>query len=515
MANQPPSSYVVVRLVPDSPIDGTTFATYLDNLALQVQDAYTNDIISDVAYASPLAVFGWPPGSTNYLSVASAEVAESTAYVSSGDYGKTLSFESTDGISVGSYIYSADQTTIPLSGNTVVKVSPGSVTLSGTLPNFVSAGTVVSFIGQPPGDGTVVTTPGPSFTLTPSSPVTGPDGPLVVLHFTTTAGVMAGMGVSGPSIPDGTIVTAVTPTTVTISQAISGSPASVTSATFTLEPPFVTFTCQPSASAPHSDLGTLNFPSGQTAGIAVGTILSPVTNLVAPGTTVTGATATTLDIQPALLEPLTGHETLTLNFMLSSGIAQHTETHQLVGWNFFGGTSISTPSFPAAVATAIIPLTEANLPDYLDIKISATRGTEVIPATSTYYNVKVIHGRPVPVACVAVPADPRDPIPACTWSSRPRPCPARFRWRYRRTARPRPLTIFCQAMHTALANDPITGVATVADLINSECQLHADRLRHRVELPERPSAAARSLESLYTNPPNSGGGGSVNGSQQQ
>jgi len=87
-SNQPP--YVVVRLVPDSPIDGATFATYLDNLALQVQDAYTGAVISDVAYASPLAVFGWPPGSTNYLSTTSAEVSEPPTYQGSGDYRKTL-----------------------------------------------------------------------------------------------------------------------------------------------------------------------------------------------------------------------------------------------------------------------------------------------------------------------------------------------------------------------------------------------------------------------------------------
>jgi len=321
VADQP--SYLVIRLIPDSPIDGTTFATYLDNLALQVQDANTGTNISDLAYASPLAVFGWPPGSANYLSVASAEVAGSTTYQGPGNYGKTLSFESTDGISVGSYIYSADQTTIPLSGMTVVKVSPGSVILNKALPNYVSAGTVVSFIGQP-GDGAVATAPGPSFTLTPSSPVTGPDGPLVVLHFTATAGVMAGMGVSGPSIPGGTIVTAVTPTTVTISQAISGTPASVTSATFTLEPPFVTFTCQPSSGSPAGHPTTLTFPAGQTNGIAVGATLSPVPNLVAPGTTVTGATGTQLKLSTPLLGPVTGQQ-LTLNFMLSSGIAQHNE----------------------------------------------------------------------------------------------------------------------------------------------------------------------------------------------
>jgi hypothetical protein len=36
MANQP---YILVRLVPESPIDGPTFSTYLDNLAFQVREA--------------------------------------------------------------------------------------------------------------------------------------------------------------------------------------------------------------------------------------------------------------------------------------------------------------------------------------------------------------------------------------------------------------------------------------------------------------------------------------------
>jgi hypothetical protein len=46
-------SYIVIRLIPESPVDGATFATYLDGLRLQVFDAYTGDPLSDFAYSSP------------------------------------------------------------------------------------------------------------------------------------------------------------------------------------------------------------------------------------------------------------------------------------------------------------------------------------------------------------------------------------------------------------------------------------------------------------------------------
>jgi len=52
MANQP---YLVVRLVPEAPIDGATFTTYLDGLQLQVFDAYLGTPLSDLVYSSPLA----------------------------------------------------------------------------------------------------------------------------------------------------------------------------------------------------------------------------------------------------------------------------------------------------------------------------------------------------------------------------------------------------------------------------------------------------------------------------
>ena len=59
MASQP---YLVVRLVPEAPIDGATFITYLDGLQLQVFDAFTGTPLSDIVYSSPLSFFQWPLG---------------------------------------------------------------------------------------------------------------------------------------------------------------------------------------------------------------------------------------------------------------------------------------------------------------------------------------------------------------------------------------------------------------------------------------------------------------------
>ena len=54
--------YVVVRLVPESPVSGAAFSTYLNSLTLQLLDAHNDDEpISQVAYASPLTALEFPP----------------------------------------------------------------------------------------------------------------------------------------------------------------------------------------------------------------------------------------------------------------------------------------------------------------------------------------------------------------------------------------------------------------------------------------------------------------------
>ena len=214
MATQP---YVVIRLVPDSPVDGATFATYLDGLQLQLIDAYTSAPLSDYAYSSPLVFSENPPGSGTYGAVVSVLTSVSTAFAGSGNYGNKLTLEATGGgISVGSFIFTTDpNVTIPTL--TVVDVTGDvtgqTVTLSGTLTNYVPAGTVVSFAPPTATIGNIVTSSSasaPSFTVNTNGPATDLNGktptsgdPATVLPIPSTSGVLVGMGVSGTGIEPG------------------------------------------------------------------------------------------------------------------------------------------------------------------------------------------------------------------------------------------------------------------------------------------------------------------------
>ena len=122
MATQP---YIVIRLVPESPVDGGTFGTYLNGLQLQVLDANTGDALSDFAYSSPLILFGWP-GLPGLYSVVSEPTSASTQFAS-GNYGKKLTFNSTDGISMRSCVFSSDQTATPPSDSDTARDLTSSV----------------------------------------------------------------------------------------------------------------------------------------------------------------------------------------------------------------------------------------------------------------------------------------------------------------------------------------------------------------------------------------------------
>ncbi len=305
MASQP---YIVIRLVPESPVDGATFATYLDGLALQALDAHTGEPRSDLAYSSPLILIDWP-GVAKRLSIVSVPTSASTDYQSANNYGSSLKFNSTDGISVGSYVFSSDQTTIgPGSNLQVTEVTESTVQLNNPLTKYVAAGTVVSFLGQS-SSGDPATAPVFSFSLATNSPATTIDGqpptasdPLIVLHFADVSGVTVGMPVAGSSITSGTTVAEVnpktTPPSVIVSQALAGSPSSVT---FTLNRPFAHFSLIPSSGTPVAHPTTLKFPANQTDGVAVGMTLAPVTGLIAPGTKVTKITSTTVVLSKQFL----------------------------------------------------------------------------------------------------------------------------------------------------------------------------------------------------------------------
>ena len=219
------SSFIVVRLVPDSPVDGGTFSTYLDDLRLQVFDAYTKNPLSDFVYSSPyvLTQAGGLFGS-NWISVVSVATSAPTTYVSPGNYGQTLTFENTDGIPEGSWIFSEDQTTIPPSAGLQVDQVTGSTVLlkaPSAFPNYVPAGTVVTFIQQANSGDPNSATPF-SFKLTTTGTQTVNN--LAVLTFGDASGVTVGMQVGGdPSIAAGTYVAEVdaSANTVTLSRDFS------------------------------------------------------------------------------------------------------------------------------------------------------------------------------------------------------------------------------------------------------------------------------------------------------
>jgi hypothetical protein len=390
--------YLVVRLVPEAPIDGATFSTYLDGLQLQVFNAFDSTVpLSDVVYASPLSLFQWPPGSGNgpLLAGASAVTSAGTNYISSGPhsgaYGDTLSLDSTEGISVGSFVftYSLDSNSpnyIDASdGITVTEVMEGAITLSQYLGNYVPGGTVVSFIGSfgnaladNPSNGSGLAA---QFSLNTTAPAQTVDS-VSSLSFANTTGVTVGMLMTGPNIapgPPATTVAEVTATTVTLSQVLQGSPATGSSFQFTENAPFASLSLKVTSTS--ANLTQLTFPSA--SGIAFGMSLNPLSDgSVKPGTTVVDANGTDVTLSQTLNAALPANTAVTFTFPLSFGIVQHLiEIH-------FGFGGLSEVAIPTAVATAVIPLNlPSPAPEYLNVKVTATRNNEVIPVNEVFYNV--------------------------------------------------------------------------------------------------------------------------------
>jgi hypothetical protein len=511
MASQP---YLVVRLLPEAPVDGASFSTYLDGLQLQVLDAFTNAPLSDLVYSSPLSLFQWPLGSGGTaLAAVSDETSAATTYVSSGDYGNTLTFDSTEGISVGSYVFTTDQTSSsgptinPSDSYKVTDVKATTVTLNANLSNYVPAGTVVSFIGNSfTANGSNPSAAAAQFSLNTNGAAATVDGqpasaqdPLVVLPFTSTAGVAVGMMVAGTDIAAGTTVAEVTATTVTLSQALLGSPASGSSIQFTLSAPFASLTLTPTASASTQ----LTFTSA--AGVAYGMTLNPLAGYIAPGTTVVEATATVVTLSQPLIAALPANQAVTFTFPLSSGIVQHVT--EVLNISFF---DISVVAVPAAVATAVIPLNlPSPPPDYLNVIVAASRPKDIIPINTTFYNVLAQTDAP-PAPDLYQLISPSETSFYVTLPPQPGTTPIALA--IPSDGSPPPFDELYPAVVSALTNDPFLGPVTattnvaplVAQLVASSDQ--CTRVAYDIvwsyqnSLPIPPDP----LEALYTNPPNPG-----------
>jgi len=307
--------YVVVRLVPNSAVDGPTFSTYLDGLQLQLFEADTpagqeSIALSETVYCSPIVVYqaGQYGSSEPYLTTVSLPTSAPTPFASTNNYGNTLKFNSTDGIPIGASLFFpnlSDNLGFTPNNPTVIKVDETTVTLqSGTsstshFTTYVPAGTIASFLGQSPVSDPWSPSSTPfTFTLaasnlgTPLDPNAPTGSPPQVFTFQSVNGITVGMSVSGTDVQTGTTVEEVDSdnSTATLSLPLSAIPSSNPSLTFTLNPPYIAYAPTPDSSTTTSQL-TVASVSGITVGMAVS-----ATGYLPSGTTVTGVDPDSLTI---------------------------------------------------------------------------------------------------------------------------------------------------------------------------------------------------------------------------
>jgi Tc toxin complex TcA C-terminal TcB-binding domain/Protein of unknown function (DUF2934) len=231
-------SYLVVRLVPESPVDGGTFSTYLDGLQIQVYAADEPQIAANllgetqiVSSDLTLAEVPWLPGT--YVASVSKVVQTPTTEVGSGNYGTTLQINDGNGIAFGSDVACPSNTQL-INANTAVTDIPSAstptVTLSQSIPQFVAANTVVTFyFAYGPGSSApsspainpTYTGSNPSFSFVLKTNAAATNSTDV--SFAQTYGIAVGMQVTaGAGVPANTTVTAViSSTSVTLSKKVT------------------------------------------------------------------------------------------------------------------------------------------------------------------------------------------------------------------------------------------------------------------------------------------------------
>lgn len=431
-------SYLVIRLHPDSPVDGATFGTYLQNLQIKIFDAN-----ADPSTATPLGETAIVPSSLSlspnpgvpggYILSVSQPVATGPDLSSSNNYGKTLSLQSAAGIAAGATAVNAtntknlnDNLTVSSAQSSSSPSSPATVTLSGDMSSYVASGTSVTFFY------------------------------------------------------------AYGPNSVPVSVNWNASPPS--------------FSVQATTNQ-KSTSKTINLK--KTDGIAVG--MTVTGNGIPANTTVVDVTSTSVTVAPNNVN-VANNASITFIGSLSSDIVQHYEQLPI--------DSIITfyIAIPAAVATAVIPLTTYTPNKFLDIQVVATRtdpatGEDVpIPVDNNFYNVIVgnpngTDALPTPDQYQLIPLQdtslyitlPAPPPPAAISLSMPSDgTPPKFSDLY-------------AAVVNALKDDPTfssSTAAAVAALTADQCSRVAYDIiwsqQNALPLPPDP------LESLYTDPPNDG-----------
>ena len=144
--------YLIIRLVPDAPVDGATFSTYLDDLHIDVYQANTTPPLTKLLGQTPWnaapVILAPNPGTNQYVGTSSRPTTENTPYIGDQNYGNTLTFKNTDGIAVNSSLFSPSGSNFFSSKALTVKSVDGTtVTLDGgNIENFIPKGTVCAFM---------------------------------------------------------------------------------------------------------------------------------------------------------------------------------------------------------------------------------------------------------------------------------------------------------------------------------------------------------------------------------
>jgi Tc toxin complex TcA C-terminal TcB-binding domain len=441
-------SYIVIRLVPDSPVDGGTFGTYLDGLNIKVYPANdpngtalgeTTTVNSDLT----LSEVPWIPGT--YVASVSANLAEATKQkgTATNDYGDILMLQSPTNSVFGA----------------AAGIAYGSVATdpTDTTNSVISSNTVVNNIAAPAGSSTTVTV-----NQEIKKPIVA--GDVVTFYFAY------GSGSSDPNSPP------------------------ISSLDWTSAKPSFSFQQKTSAAASSSKTLKLGFSDGVAAGMQV--TASGITGTVHVTAVANGSI--TLDTAVTVAKNVV----VTFTSNLNSGIVQHSEP--LPNFPFY-------IPIPASVATALVEIPTPASGTYTDISVVATRGAISIPVESAYYNVLVYDSATPPTPNEYQGIAPEQTSLYLTLPTPPKSNAIPLTIPTDGSAPPfgDDTSGLLGAMQTALKalllGDPDLFPAStdISTLNTDQCTRMAYDIMwsQQTVLPPAPDA----VESLYTNPPNPGG----------
>jgi hypothetical protein len=449
------NNFLVIRIHPDSPVDGGTFSSYLEDLQIQVflagttsTDPSTGEItgtlLGETKVNSGFNLVTDPWQGNTYIAAVSKLVTTPPAPTgSTQDFGTTLTVTDAADVAFGSLATCQTDSKMFASNTSVAGIplpsstdpSTTKLTLNQNIQDFAAQDTVVTF------------------------------------YFAY-----------GPASADSNA-----PQTVTVN--------------WTGSDPFFQFEAKVKGKVTNSK--TVKFAHSD--GIAVNMTMTTSGSGVPANTTVAAVpngTSITLSNPVNLADGAT----VTFTSPLSSGIVQHVEP---LGVNTLIGT-VYVP-IPASVATAIIPFNRsvpaAPANSFLDVTVVATRGGVSIPVDNDFYDVIVTAGSaPTPDQYQSQPL--QNTSLYLTLPPPPNGNPINLTIPTDGTASN--FLALYNAMNSALTNDTYFAGKTLVNLTATDCSRMAYDIiwsQQGNALPSPPDP----LESLYTVPPATGGSTSSSG----